>query len=409
MVGSGVLAYLFQILAARALGPDAFGTIAVLWGTTFLVGIVLFRPLEQTVSRALADKLARGEEVGAVLRAAVRLYAALAIPAFVAAVLAWEPLTNRLFGGDSTMTALLVAGVLGYGVAYLARGLSGGMRWFSGYGASLMADGTTRLVVALPLLFVASIHLAGLAMAVAGIAGALPLVLGRRRIRALPRRKGSRGFDFAAAAKFAWPASLMAGSDQLLVNGAPLLVMIDGGARAKSAAGVVFAATMLVRVPVYVFQGLAASLLPNLTRMHAQEDAQAVRRVVVRTSAILLAVGAAVVAGCALFGPEALRVLYGSGFTGGRGALALLGAGVGCYLAAMTVTQGLLAADRGAQAAVPWTIAAGVFVVLYASLPGGQLMRVSGSFLGGTLVVLVGLLAVAVGRRGVRARSQPEL
>jgi hypothetical protein len=31
----------------------------------------------------------------------------------------------------------------------------------------------------------------------------------------------------------------------------------------------VFAATMIVRAPVYVFQGLAASLLANLTHLNA--------------------------------------------------------------------------------------------------------------------------------------------
>ena len=63
MIVSGVLTYVFHILAARTPGPTAYGQIAVLWGAMFLVAIVLFRPLEQTMSRAIADRLARGEEV----------------------------------------------------------------------------------------------------------------------------------------------------------------------------------------------------------------------------------------------------------------------------------------------------------------------------------------------------------
>ena len=61
----------------------------------------------------------------------------------------------------------------------------------------------------------------------------------------------------------------MAGADQLFVNGGPLLVVVAGGPGATRAAGIVFAATMLVRAPVYVFQGLAAALLPNLTHLQA--------------------------------------------------------------------------------------------------------------------------------------------
>ena len=60
---SGVLTYAFHIVAARNLGPAAYGQIAVLWGAMFLIAIVLFRPVEQTTSRAVADRLARGEEV----------------------------------------------------------------------------------------------------------------------------------------------------------------------------------------------------------------------------------------------------------------------------------------------------------------------------------------------------------
>ena len=63
MTLSGVLAYAFHVLAARALGPDAYGQVAVLWAAMFLVVVVAFRPLEQTTARALSDRLARGQEV----------------------------------------------------------------------------------------------------------------------------------------------------------------------------------------------------------------------------------------------------------------------------------------------------------------------------------------------------------
>jgi len=61
MLASGVLTYAFHVLRplARAGG---YGQIAVLWGAMFIAAIRFFRPLEQTTSRALADRLARGEE-----------------------------------------------------------------------------------------------------------------------------------------------------------------------------------------------------------------------------------------------------------------------------------------------------------------------------------------------------------
>ena len=48
-------------------------------------------------------------------------------------------------------------------------------------------------------------------------------------------------------------------------------MIVGGGAGSTKAAGLAFAATMLVRAPVYVFQGVAAALLPNLRDLNAAD------------------------------------------------------------------------------------------------------------------------------------------
>src|SRR5437667_10095840 len=108
MVLSGILTYLYHVLAARSLGTSAYGQIAILWGGIFLVAILLFRPLEQTASRAIADRLARGEEVMTVLRSVGLVALGVFTAVCLGAVLAWSPLTQSLFGGDDFMTATLL-------------------------------------------------------------------------------------------------------------------------------------------------------------------------------------------------------------------------------------------------------------------------------------------------------------
>ncbi len=358
-VAAGVLTYAFLVLAARTLGPHAYGRIAALWGAIFIGAVVLFRPLEQTASRTISDRLARGCEVRTVLRALVLVGAiTVALTAGVTA-LAWGTLTNRVFLGAGTLTALLLAGTVAYGAA----------------------DSVARLAVAAPLLLVASESLAGAAMVAAGLAGAIvPLALGRSRLRtALVPRTGP-AFRVRSACAFAAPAVVIAAADQLLVNGAPLMVILDGGRQASRSAGVVFAATMLVRAPVYVFTGLAASILPNLTGLAAVGDRARFRGAVARSSFVLLGVGAALVVAVAAAGPAAMRVLYGSGFAAGRLDLALLAAGAACYLVAGTASQGLLALARGARAAAIWGAWAVAFVGLFAVLPGRELRRASLAF-----------------------------
>src|SRR5262245_39497142 len=220
MATAGVLAYAFQILSARTLTTSEYGQIGALWAALFIAVVVLFRPLEQTTSRAVADRLARGDEAASVLRSVATVYCWVLVLLAVASALAWEPLTRALFGGDNFLTLMLVLGVAGYGVQYVGRGILGGLRRFRGLSGIHIGDGTIRLLAALPLLAVASKDIAGAALAVAGIGGALvPLWRNRREIAAV--REGSAGdpFHMRAAVGFAVPAAVIAGSDQLLVNG----------------------------------------------------------------------------------------------------------------------------------------------------------------------------------------------
>jgi O-antigen/teichoic acid export membrane protein len=403
MMASGLLTYGFHVIAARSLGAEVYGQVAVLWAATFIGAVVLFRPLEQTTSRALADRIARGEEVRTVVRSVAMIGGAIVVAVLAAGAAGWSTVTDRLFLGNDFMTLMLLLGIAGYGVVYVVRGLTGGVRWFEGYGLALVADALARLALALPLVVVASQNLAAAGVALAGAAAVVvPLHRGRRRLRVI--RDGGDGsrFPVGTALAFAAPASLIAAADQLLVNGGALLVMLGGGAEASKTAGVVFAATMLVRVPVYLFQGLAASLLPNLTRLQATEDPARFHRAVLQVAGFLLTAGLLIVAFAAFAGPQAMQVMYGSDFVAGRSELVVLAAGVGCYLAAATISQALLALDEAIPAGVAWAASAGLFVVLYTVAPGGELARVSFAF---ALAALTGLaflgllLATKVRRR----------
>jgi O-antigen/teichoic acid export membrane protein len=387
------------VLAARALGPTDFGLIAVLWAAMFLAVVVLFRPLEQTTSRAVADRLARNDVAAAagVVRSVLTIYAASVVALAVAGAVGWTVLSERLFVGNDALTAALLLGVAGYGMAYVLRGLLSGCGWFEGYGLLLLGDAGVRLLAAAPLVAVASADLAGVAVAVAGVGGALlPVVFGVRRLR--PFLAGGRSDDFRVgrAVAFAAPVTLIAAADQVLVNGGPILVMLGGGG--AETAGLVFAATMLVRVPVFLFQGLAASLLPNLTRLNAVDEVARFRRGVVRTSLVLFGIGVAAAAGAAAVGPQTLRGLFGAEFSAGRVELTLLGAGVAFYLVAATVSQALLAANAVRGAAAAWSVSALAFLLGYAALPGDDLLRISESFAAATALA-AGALAALLMRR----------
>src|SRR6185312_2965989 len=241
---------------------------------------------------------------------------------------------------------------------------------------------------------------AAAAVAAAALGGAIaPLAAGRRELAPLLRRGIGVRFHLGSAAAFAAPAAAIAAADQLLVNGGPLFVMLSGGKDAGKVAGVVFAATMIVRIPVFVFTGLAASLLPNLTRLNAEGDAAGLRALLERAMALFTAVAAVIVIFGATIGPAVLRAVYGSDFRVGRLPLALLGVAAGGYLAAATLAQALFALDRGRVAALVWCAAAVGFVLGYLFVPGDQMMRIAISTAAATVGIAVVSTVLLVRRR----------
>ena len=386
---------------ARALGPDRYGPVALLWAAIFLTSVVLFRAVEQTASREIAARLERGEDIRPVARSLARVVVALiALVVLVSAIL-WEPITDRLFDGQAEFTAAFIVGVALYGVFYLVRGLCAGIGWFGGYSGTLVADGVARLVVAAPLLVSASAGWAVLAIVAAPAGGALvPLVGLRRRWQAIPEGREAP-FSVRDALRFGAPVAAIATSDQILVNGAPLLVAV-GGVGDTRAAGVVFAATMLVRAPVFVFQGVGAVLLPRLAATHAAGDRDGFNQAVARVAGILgigmlLLVPLAYVAG-----QWAMGAFYGDGFTATGADLAILTAGVAAYLVAATVAQGAIARGDAGAGGIAWAVAAAAFVALSLTLSGTPLHRVSVAFLIGSGIAAV-LSTIALVRGSSRA------
>jgi O-antigen/teichoic acid export membrane protein len=402
MVISGVLTYAFHIASAKALGAAAYGQIAILWGSVFLLAIVLFRPLEQTLSRWIAQRLGDGHELRTVLKAVGWIAAGAFGLVLAAAAASWSLITQKLFDGDDWMTAFLVAAVIGYGASYLVRGVLGGVRWFGGYGVVLLADSVARLVFVVPIVFIASTRVAGAAVVAAAFAGAVaPFLAPRKWLPALRGGTPGPSFDYRGALRFAAPAGVVAAADQLIVNGAPLLVILIGHGTAK-AAGIVFAATMLVRAPVYVFQGVAASLLPNFTLL-GNGNPRELRLILRRTMLVLGGAGVAIVAGIALVGPTMMGLIYGDEFAASRTNLVLLGASVAFYLAAATFLQALLAVRQQVEGALAWSVSAIILCLTYAAATGTELTRVSAALLAATATnALLHRLLLA---RTLRARA----
>src|SRR5919109_2089636 len=78
-IGSaGLLTYLYFSLASHKLDSVEYGEVVVLWSAVFVTFSVMFRPVEQLLSRTIAERQVRDLAIGQPLRVAATIQLALA-------------------------------------------------------------------------------------------------------------------------------------------------------------------------------------------------------------------------------------------------------------------------------------------------------------------------------------------
>ena len=414
---TGVMTYGFHSLAAHALGRDAYGVIGVLWAAVFLTASVIYRPVEQLLSRTIAERQAKGRPTGQALRVAATIQLALAA-LFVALALAVRgKIEDELFNGSTTLYWCLVGAVVFYAASYFARGFLAGQQRFGLYGGLVLMESASRFV--LGVLLAAGVlegrNAAAIAIAVAPLLSLIvvPWALGRqvRRLSssATQRSGGDAGepeFTLAHGLGFAGAVLVIMFSEQSILNSGVLIVKVDTGS--DSLAALIFAVLMIARAPLQLFQAVSTTLLPHLTRLIVKEQGSAhagdFGRSVRLTVVACLGFGAATVVGVLIAGPPVMRLLFGSKFNYDRGGLALVAAGMGMYLAATTLNQAVLAQGRARIAAGAWALSATFFVTFLLAASMQPVREVEVAFIA-TAAILSSLLYVAY-RRPMKAAER---
>ncbi len=104
---AGVLTYLFFALASHNLDSTEYGEIVVLWSAVFVTISVAYRPVEQLLSRTIALRRARGDEVGSALRVAAIIQLGVAVTLGVLSLLFRDQLQDGLLSGSESLYWIL--------------------------------------------------------------------------------------------------------------------------------------------------------------------------------------------------------------------------------------------------------------------------------------------------------------
>jgi O-antigen/teichoic acid export membrane protein len=424
IASTGLFTFIYFSIASHVLGEVPAKRVDLLWSVMFVIISVIYRPIEQLLSRTIADRRARGIE-GHPLRVPVTIQASFALVFAIIAISLHSTLQNHAFDHSSTLYWILVIGTLAYAASYFARGWLAGHQYFALYGGLVFMEATSRLAFAVAAA-VAITH--GQSAVALGIAAGpfaslivVPLAFasrgGPRRARVPPPAHPTVADADAAlegpateaveevvgdlsmrrGAGFAFSVSAIMLSEQALLNLA--VITVDLTSKDHALPGIVFNVLLIARSPLQLFQAIQTSMLPHLAGLEVSKGHEAFARAIRVTVLAIAAFAAATALGLLAIGPPVLGHVFGQHYSYNRFGLALVGIGMGLHLTSGALNQAALARDRARASAACWLAAAAAFIVwMFLPVIGDQLLRTEVGYLGAT--ALLATLLFGLYRRG---------
>jgi O-antigen/teichoic acid export membrane protein len=386
MVAGGLIgavgAYVFQVYGGRALRPEAFAPIGVLWTVFFILATVLLVPVEQYVTREVASgrKAIPHDLEPATVMAAI---GAVVGGGFVLATL------DRLFEGSWQYVLQIALLMAGYALLFVGKGVLAGRRRFADVGWVLIVETVVRLLAGvLAIQMFATAESLGWAMVLGGVA-----VLGMRWWR---HDLGDPRSPAAPASHFLGGYVAATSASQILLGAAPIAVAALGASPAL--VSVVFVTFTLYRAPMTLIFALQGRILPFLVGIAGAGDRHRLGRFA--RNVVFAGAGLALLGGLVgwLVGAPVVTLLFGEEFAPSSMVAALTAAGVMAAATAQIAGQVLVAEARTSRLAGAWFAGLVVAVVALLMLGGQPDVRVALAFAIGEGVALVMMALLAIRR-----------
>jgi O-antigen/teichoic acid export membrane protein len=367
IAATGIFSFAYFGVASHELSASLYGSIALLWSILFVVISVIYRPVEQLLSRSIADRRARGLHTGHPLRVPLSIQGGFAL-LFLVVALALRPEIESLFGDSASLYWIFVGAALAYAASYFARGYFAGHQWFGLYGGLVLFESVSRfcfpVAVAVGLASGQTAVALGILAAPLASLVVVPLAIARHRRLDAEAPIPDPAMTMRAGAGFAFAVAGIQLGEQTLLNAG---VIVADAVSSAAVAGAIFNALLITRAPLQLFQSVQTSLLPHLAGLEATEGQDSFHKAIRVTVLAIAGFAVMVAAGLLLVGPKVMEIVFGHDTTSGRVGLAVVALGMGFHLAAGTLNQAALARGRANAACGLWLFCAVLFVAWVAS------------------------------------------
>ena len=401
MIATNVVALAFTIVFARVLGASGYGSLAALV-SAFIILMVPGSALQIATARVVSQEVAAGDPLAGsgVRRWLVRLGLATVAVALVAIPL--RPLLGAIVNVDELWAAAAVpVTAMLWILVSVERGALAGFQHYKVIGVSLVGEAVCRLLFGL-LLVAVGLDVTGaflgsaLSLIAIGLVLAVPL---RRHLPAGPGGEAERLRDLVAGS---WAPVL--GLTLLFTLQEVHLIVVKHEASGDDAGSYAVAA-VAAKAIIWVAIGLGMYLLPEATRRaKLGEDA---RPILLRTLALIAALGVPMVLVYAAAGRPLLAAVFGDDLTAASAALPWLGLAMALLASTYLSVQYLLALGH---LRFIWVLAAaaGMEVVLVSAV-GANLTGVALALFGLQLACASIILTLSLRRAPAKERASAYL
>jgi O-antigen/teichoic acid export membrane protein len=384
----GIASYVHLAIAGHTLPVAEMADLSVLWSFVYSVGLGLFYPIEQEVTRTSAARRVAGVGVGPLVRRGFALSAALYGAVWLIMGATSPVLASRFFGGQFGLVAVTAASIAAIAVYSPVRGVAAGVARFDIYSRQLAWDGVLRIVLSV-LLAVFAIRSAaafGLILAVAPLVATLAVARPVRQVSLPGPASDGRELGRGVAPLL---VSMLLG--QFALNSAVVAARLLAPEQTALTAALL-SALILIRIPVFVYSAIQASLLSGLAAAAALGENDQLHRMVRHAATIVTLLMVVCGVPAVLAGPWLIHVLFRAPAALSWVDFAILSAGTLAYLLALILGQAAISLHRHKEQMYAWVAGAVVLAVITA-LPGDVRLRVEWAYAASMWIVTGGLAA----------------
>jgi len=387
---SGLFMFLFNIIAARNLGPEKFGIISIMWSSIIIATRFLTAGIKDGTVKFISHYEATNDKGGMTRALITNLKFTVAVSLFFLFIsfLSWKILIYNLFSGYLSLYIFFLISSTLYFLIYFTRGLLQGLRELKDSAISVIIEYSVMVISLIVFFtFAKDVRLAGLSILLGPLFSLFFISSAITKLKKRFSSESSSHPDTKTLLHFVIPTSFINFSSGFITSLGPLFIKFLGD---FTLAGIFTASLVIFKGARTVISAIFISIFPHLSRQEALKNYETLNRIIRSGFIFIVVVFVILVIVSLTIGNTVIEFIYGKEFTIERVHLFLMSLFTGFFLLSELFNRVLLVKSMIKELIISWFIAFGILVILL-FMPLTPLFRVEIALLGAGFSAFIGM------------------